>query len=155
MSEETYKQVIVLRKDLNMRKGKMVAQGAHASLKALLDTAWPADSISLTGNSPRIVEKGVPHVSGVQISGDFKCIPNGKDVKPWLDGKFAKICVGVDSEAELLEVHAKAKEAGLLNSLIQDAGLTEFGGIPTYTACAVGPGPASKIDNITGNLKLL
>lgn len=26
------KQVIVIRKDLNMRKGKMVAQGAHASL---------------------------------------------------------------------------------------------------------------------------
>jgi len=30
------KQVIVLRKDLNMRKGKMVAQGAHASMKATL-----------------------------------------------------------------------------------------------------------------------
>lgn len=28
------KQVIILRKDLNMRKGKMIAQGAHASLKA-------------------------------------------------------------------------------------------------------------------------
>ena len=26
------KQVIVLLKDLNMRKGKMVAQGAHASM---------------------------------------------------------------------------------------------------------------------------
>ena len=30
------KQIIVLRKDLNMRKGKMVSQGAHASLKATL-----------------------------------------------------------------------------------------------------------------------
>ena len=30
------KQVIVLRKDLGMRKGKMVAQGAHASLGAIL-----------------------------------------------------------------------------------------------------------------------
>ena len=30
------KQLIVLRKDLNMRKGKMVAQGAHASLAATL-----------------------------------------------------------------------------------------------------------------------
>lgn len=28
------KQVIVVRKDLNMRKGKMIAQGAHASLMA-------------------------------------------------------------------------------------------------------------------------
>ena len=32
----THKQVIVLRKDLNMRKGKMVAQGAHASMAAIL-----------------------------------------------------------------------------------------------------------------------
>lgn len=31
------KQVIVLRKDLKMRKGKMIAQGAHASLGATLD----------------------------------------------------------------------------------------------------------------------
>lgn len=32
------KQVIVLRTDLNMRKGKMVAQGAHASIGAFLLT---------------------------------------------------------------------------------------------------------------------
>lgn len=41
------KQMIVMRSDLNMRKGKMVAQGAHASLAAVLEnreddrvTAW-------------------------------------------------------------------------------------------------------------------
>jgi PTH2 family peptidyl-tRNA hydrolase len=33
------KQVIVLRKDLNMRKGKMVAQGSHACLYAYLKTS--------------------------------------------------------------------------------------------------------------------
>lgn len=30
------KQIIVMRKDLNMRKGKMIAQGAHASMKATI-----------------------------------------------------------------------------------------------------------------------
>lgn len=30
------KQVIVMRTDLNMRKGKMVAQGAHASMAAVI-----------------------------------------------------------------------------------------------------------------------
>lgn len=30
-----FKQVLVLRKDLNMRKGKMIAQGAHAAIGAL------------------------------------------------------------------------------------------------------------------------
>lgn len=32
-----YKQVIVMRKDLNMRKGKMIAQGAHSSVLSVLD----------------------------------------------------------------------------------------------------------------------
>lgn len=31
-----YKQVLVMRKDLNMRKGKLIAQGAHASLGVTL-----------------------------------------------------------------------------------------------------------------------
>ncbi|MGH7974930.1 MAG: peptidyl-tRNA hydrolase Pth2 [bacterium] len=30
------KQVLIIRKDLNMRKGKMIAQGAHAALEAAL-----------------------------------------------------------------------------------------------------------------------
>lgn len=34
--ERSYKQVIIVRKDLNMRKGKMIAQGSHASLGAYL-----------------------------------------------------------------------------------------------------------------------
>lgn len=35
-NEEQMKQVIVVRNDLNMRKGKMIAQGAHASLNAYI-----------------------------------------------------------------------------------------------------------------------
>ena len=31
------KQVIVMRTDLHMRKGKMIAQGAHASMKVFFD----------------------------------------------------------------------------------------------------------------------
>jgi peptidyl-tRNA hydrolase, PTH2 family len=32
------KQVLVLRKDLNMRKGKMIAQGAHAAIAAMFES---------------------------------------------------------------------------------------------------------------------
>ncbi len=32
------KQVLVLRKDLNMRKGKMIAQGAHASITSMFES---------------------------------------------------------------------------------------------------------------------
>lgn len=130
------KQVIVLRKDLNMRKGKMVAQGAHASMKAILDTTVPVQTVAIPKNH-------------------FLAIPITPEIEGWLKYKFTKVCVGVNSEEELLDVYARAKEAGLLCSLIQDAGLTEFGGIPTYTAVAVGPAKVEDIDNITGNLKLL
>ena len=77
------------------------------------------------------------------------------EVQEWIGGIFTKICVSVDSEEELLEIYRKAKEANLHCSLIKDAGLTEFGGIPTYTAVAVGPGKPEDIDPITGHLRLL
>ena len=34
------KQVIIIRKDLKMRKGKMIAQGAHASVMVTLKYLW-------------------------------------------------------------------------------------------------------------------
>lgn len=36
------KQVIIIRTDLKMRKGKMIAQGAHASVMATLKYIWHA-----------------------------------------------------------------------------------------------------------------
>lgn len=113
------KQIIVLRKDLGMRKGKMVAQGAHACMKATLENI----------DDPR--------------------------VKEWLVGLFTKIVVSVDSEQELLDLYQEAKDKKLVCSLIQDAGLTEFGGVPTYTAVAIGPDTNEVLQDVTGHLKLL
>jgi len=127
------KQVIILRKDLNMRKGKMVAQGAHASMAVMLNNSWmEADK-----------------------NGSFLNVRVNQAMKEWLSGRFTKICVSVDSEEQLLFVHSAAENADLPCSLIQDAGLTEFDGVPTYTAVAIGPGYAEDIDKITGLLKLL
>jgi len=61
----------------------------------------------------------------------------------------------VDSEEELIGIHETAKASGLICSLIQDAGLTEFGGVPTYTCCAIGPAWEEEVDAITRHLKLL
>lgn len=118
MSDYDYKQVIVVRKDLKMRRGKESAQCCHASLGVTLDN--------------------IDH----------------PDVKAWLKGRFAKIVVSVDSEEELMEVYNNAREAGLICSLILDAGFTEFNGVPTYTSVAVGPSTNEKVDAITGHLKL-
>jgi PTH2 family peptidyl-tRNA hydrolase len=122
------KQVIVMRKDLNMRKGKMVAQGSHASVGAVL----------------LIQEKGVEYDAEVR-----------RAAKEWLTGQFSKICVSVDSEQELMDVYGKAEGAGLPVKLITDSGRTEFHGVPTRTCLAIGPAWGEDIDKITGELKLL
>lgn len=126
----SHKQVIVLRKDLNMRKGKMVAQGAHASMGAIL--------AQMTRDGDRMIL-------------DL----NDQRLTPWITGQFKKICVSVNSEAELLAVYEQARSANIVCSLIQDSGLTEFGGVKTYTSVAVGPDLETVVNTITGNLPLL
>jgi PTH2 family peptidyl-tRNA hydrolase len=122
------KQVIVVRKDLNMRKGKMISQGCHASVGAVLKCM-------------NKVNKGDDS--------------NFDALEEWLAGRFTKICVYVESEKELLDIYANAKDAALNVKLIKDAGLTEFNGVPTLTCLAIGPDYPDKIDKITGHLKLL
>ena len=126
------KQVIVVRKDLNMRKGKLAAQVAHASMKVFFDMG----------------EFTHPDV--------FEIANLTKPMIKWMDyGPFTKIVVGVNSEEELLEIKKKAKEANIPNALIKDNGLTEFHGIPTNTCIAIGPDEEEKINAITGELELL
>lgn len=129
----TSKQVIVMRKDLNMRKGKMVAQGAHASMAAILK-----------------IMKFIPKDNAMSLN-----LGNNTALEDWIQGRFTKICVSVDSEKELLEVFNKAQEAKLTCALITDAGATEFNGVPTKTCCAIGPVWDDEVDKITGHLKLL
>jgi len=129
------KQVIVMRKDLNMRKGKLIAQGSHASMKVLLD------KMTMTAVN-----------SGVEIS----LYANKSDpLLAWLADGFAKICVYVTSEEELEKIFSLAKDAGIPCSMIVDAGHTEFHGVPTKTCIAIGPYWSEDIDKITGSLPLL
>lgn len=130
-SERVAKQVIVMRKDLGMRKGKMVAQGAHASLGAVL-----------------IMQRDVGHTH-------YYTVDTHRAFDQWIEGSFTKICVSVDSGAELLEIFRLAEEARLPVKLITDAGHTEFHGVPTLTCLAIGPAWADDIDKVTGKLKLL
>ena len=123
------KQVIVIRKDLNMRKGKMIAQGAHACLKVLLD-------------------RGAMSPHGLAL-------PLDEPTRAWLGGRFTKVCVSVDSEAALDAIVARANGSGVPCALIVDSGATEFHGVATKTCCAVGPAWAEDVDAITGDLPLL
>lgn len=121
------KQVIVIRKDLKMRRGKEIAQGAHASISFLVKRVTTQGRIALSFS-------------------EAEC--------RWMRGLFKKVCVQVSSCEELFEIHRLATEAGLESHLITDNGLTEFKNILTPTCLAIGPDIEEKIDKITGHLEL-
>jgi PTH2 family peptidyl-tRNA hydrolase len=130
-SERLVKQVIVIRRDLRMRRGKEIAQGAHAS------TAWLRQRVLQAMTPSGTVE----HVELSEVEGT------------WLEQSNRKVTVKVGSEQELLAVYEQALQAGLVVHLITDGGLTEFGGVPTRTCLAIGPG-YDDIDPVTGELEL-
>lgn len=129
LEQSRIKQVIVMRHDLGMRRGKQIAQGAHASMSFLVRRLQTQPALALTDLSA--------------------------EQQSWLSGAFAKICCRVDSEEELMAIHDSAVAAGLETHLITDSGRTEFHGQPTRTCLAIGPAPAAAIDAITGHLQLL
>ena len=119
------KQVIVMRKDLNLSKGQMVTQGAHASIAFLtnLVRAYPDDIIPF-----------------------YKC------EEQWINGTFYKVCLAVNSEKELLDIGHQAVNLGLKVHYIQENDLFDE---PTFTCLAIGPNYSSIIDPVTKHLKLL
>lgn len=145
------KQVIVMRKDLNMRKGKMIAQGAHASMKVILDKMKQVVERSDINGDVMQIDLVLPIKKIGLVSSSF----HDENLEQWILGRFKKVCLSVDSENELIEIYNRAQASGLSAALITDSGLTEFGGIPTNTCIAIGPAPSDEIDKITGHLKLL
>lgn len=221
------KQVIVVRRDLKMRRGKEIAQGSHASIafltrpmqeragpvmmgEILQDVAFHFDiteeemcspsresrvliprqvAMTLAKEFTSFSYKGIgrffgprdhatvihakkkmgniqdPHIresmdilrEGLRNRrmGSAHSTPRLSRVqRQWIKSGFTKVCVRVDSEEELLEVHERAKEAELTCHLIKDSGKTEFDGVPTLTCLAVGPDWSDEIDKVTGGLKL-
>jgi PTH2 family peptidyl-tRNA hydrolase len=127
------KQVIIVRKDLKMRRGKEIAQGAHASLAVFFNMM----EIQQSGKK---YECSFTHTS--------------QAMHEWMTNGFTKITVTVEDERSLVDTYNKAKAAGLPCSIITDSGKTEFGGVPTKTTVAIGPASSAEIDKITGDYKL-
>lgn len=111
-----YKQAILLREDLGMSKGKMIAQACHASLKAYRK----ADS---------------------------------SDAEDWERNGAKKVVLEVDGD-EIEKRYRKADSNGLPTAMVKDAGETELEP-GTKTAVGIGPAGKSRIDSVTGDLKLI
>ena len=135
------KMMIVMRRDLKMRKGKIAAQAGHACIEAILM------ALSKEGR-----------INDLEITDEGLVLKNtSKPISPlsdWFAYGCAKVCVYVDSEEALLEIAEKAKEKGLIAAVITDAGMTEFHGVPTKTCLALEPLSADIADKLTGELPL-
>lgn len=142
------KQIIIIRTDLKnsqghkVRTGKLIAQACHASI-AFLTNKIRKQMIKSESIFPDM-ESNVAFESRLSEA-----------EKEWINGSFFKVCVGVDSEKELLDILEKARSMGVEVNLITDQGHTEFNGVHTNTCLALGPDYSSKLDVISGHLKLL
>lgn len=128
------KQVIVIRKDLNMNAGKLAAQVAHASLGIFTQEFKNNNSNEL----------------------NIKFDLNNKHDKAkleWLKGRFTKVILYVKSEKELLDIHTKALNNNIPNCLIEDYGFTCFNE-PTKTCLALGPCYPEDLIELTKKLQL-
>ena len=135
------KMMIVMRRDLKMRKGKIAAQAGHACIDAILMALSKEGRL----NDFEMTDEG------------FLLKDTDKPSTPlsdWFMYGCAKICVYVDSEEDLLSIANKANEGGIIAAVITDAGMTEFHGVPTKTCLALEPLPAEMADELTGNLPL-
>ena len=140
MAESGYKakQMIVMRRDLHMRKGKIAAQAGHACVEATLMALAREDRLE-----------------DIRLAGSWDHADGDRSpLTAWFDAGIAKVCVYVDSEEELLEIADKGREQGFIVALIRDAGLTEFHGETTFTCLAFEPLYPEQIDPITGGLPL-
>ena len=91
------KMMIVMRRDLKMRKGKIAAQAGHACVDAILRALNKEDRI----NDFEMTADG------------FALKTTDKPISPlsdWFLYGCAKVCVYVDSEEALLDIAQKARE---------------------------------------------
>ena len=125
-TKEEVKMVLVARTDLGMGKGKIAAQCSHATLANYIALQEASSSAATTH----------PIVARWQRHGQ------------------PKIVTQVSSLDALEELQARAMSLGLAASVIHDAGRTQIAA-GSATVLAVGPGPKSVVDQISGGLKLL
>ncbi|KAL0478106.1 peptidyl-tRNA hydrolase [Acrasis kona] len=127
--DERCKLVLVVRTDLKMGSGKIAAQCGHATLGAFRDVLRKYRKNKSTKN----------HLDWL---------------KSWDESGCAKIAVQVKSLDDMERIYKAAKDAGLPVHKVIDAGKTQIAP-NTKTVVAVGPAPESKVNQITGSLKLL
>lgn len=132
---ENIKQLIIVRKDLEMPVGKLAAQVSHASLLSFLNSLDKTDEKDEKSREIYILNKD-------------NCAYD------WIHGSFAKVILGVKNESQLLKYKKIAEENDIPFALITDEGRTCFDGEPTITCLGVGPYDNEILDKFFKRLRL-
>ena len=142
------KQVVVVNKGLNMSKGKMSAQVAHASEAFLLK-----QFLNKTGDKHSVFDMITMELTGYVLQ-----IPVDLDTYEWITSSYTKVVCEVDNEAELEKVVNKAIKNGFIEDKdffkIIDNGYTEFNNQKTWTCIGFRPMKSEDIDKVTKRLRL-
>ena len=75
-------------------------------------------------------------------------------LKAWERHGQPKVVVKVEDEEALMKLEKVTEDAGVITSMIRDAGRTQIAA-GSQTVLGVGPGPVDVVDEITGHLKLM
>lgn len=134
---ENIAQIIIVRRDLGMPAGKIIAQACHASMAVLLNMMKTSTS-----------DDGATVTRSIMLDA-------ADPINQWLSGSFTKIAVWAQDEQHLLDLIHKAEESGLPVSKIVDSGRTVFNGVATLTCACVGPASKSQREAITGGLQMI
>ena len=124
------KQVILIRRDLKLKRAAMVAMAAKISCEFLVD-----NNVSERGDTLKV-----------------KLTPQESD---WIQGKSTRIILGVSSEEALKNILFKAEMAGLSSYSMTNSLRNQNDFDEEVLCAAIGPDDSERIDEITGNLKLI
>lgn len=111
-----YKCVVIIRNDLKISKGKVIAQTSHGIVNMILNC-------------------------------------NKNKISNWRDNGEKIVSVKVNDITTMLKVIEISERKGVYNYMVVDAGHTEVQP-NTPTVCIIGPDTDTKIEKLTGQLKL-
>jgi len=131
------KQVILIRRDLRLKRALVASLAARASAAFFID-------------------------NDVSDHGDQMIVPLSSLEATWLSGPATRIVLGVSSEDALNRILMRAQTAGISTHSIEgrppNASVLDEKGddVEQQLMCAsLGPDESDRLDEITGNLKLI
>jgi PTH2 family peptidyl-tRNA hydrolase len=152
---EQMKMALVVRRDLKMGQGKIAAQCAHAAV-GVIDEIYEAKAKEERKSGKQDASAAAAADTGGAAAA-ATLTTAGRHLtwlQAWRASGAAKVVLQVETEAELMAIFDAARKAELPCTYIRDAGRTQIAA-GSKTVAAVGPAPVSRVDQVTGKLRLL